>query len=208
MSNMTLHICLVGGMSDVAAAAAAAATTLEDDSHGREVEVEGLLQERGSAIGNQTGPRATGGGAREAGQRQGRRSTTSTINGGEKGGRGRRRGVEGKGRGEVVVSGSHVSDGGCAGDDDNEGRALCIADGTDKVMVGQPNPAPVVASSSSPSEAFPYMPMLTVMVIVACDNIAFTQIFPYLAFLIVHLNMVEFDYQVGPPRSQPLFAWL
>lgn len=41
------------------------------------------------------------------------------------------------------------------------------------------------------------MPMLAVTVIVACDNIAFSQIFPYLAFLIVHLHMVEFDYQVG-----------
>ena len=64
--------------------------------------------------------------------------------------------------------------------------------------------APVATTASGASEKFPYMPMLAVMVIVACDNIAFTQIFPYLAFLIVHLDMVQFDYQVPCVALLPL----
>ncbi len=46
------------------------------------------------------------------------------------------------------------------------------------------------------TEPFPVMPMVAVTVIVACDNIAFAQIFPYLGYLIIYLGLVTDEVEV------------
>ena len=45
-------------------------------------------------------------------------------------------------------------------------------------------------------EPFPVMPMIAVTVIVACDNIAFTQIFPYLGYLIIYLGLAKVNLRI------------
>ena len=50
--------------------------------------------------------------------------------------------------------------------------------------------------NDEPDEPFPTMPMVAVTIIVACDNIAFTVVFPFLGYLIMFLNLVDNEKEV------------
>ncbi len=55
-------------------------------------------------------------------------------------------------------------------------------------------------------DAFPTMPMIAVTVIVACDNVAFTVVFPFLGYLIIFLGLVHEEVEVRVVLSRVVAA--